>query len=77
MSTTASTNIISNLKEAPAPTVNTVKAANKAGIDMSGMLRLAQTKALELKACLALVARSTDASDPNLGTIDNILASLV
>jgi hypothetical protein len=74
---TASTTIISNLKSATAPTANTLKAANAAGIDMNGMLALAQSKALELKACLALLARSTDAADTNLATIDNILASLV
>jgi hypothetical protein len=44
---------------------------------MSGMLALAQSKALELKACLTLLARATDAADPNLATINNILASLV
>ncbi len=74
---TASTTIISNLKSATAPTTNTVKAANTAGIDMNGMLALAQSKALELKACLALLARATDVGDPNLATINNVLASLV
>jgi hypothetical protein len=77
MTTTASTTIISNLKNATAPTANTVKAANTAAIDMSGMLALAQVKALELKACLTLVARSTDSADPNLATLNDILASLV
>ena len=38
---------------------------------------LAQTKALELKACLALLTHSTDGSDGNLATLNNILASLV
>ncbi len=74
---TPSTSIISNLKGAAAPTSNTLKAAGTAGIDMSGMLALAQTKALELKACLTLLARATDGADPNLATINNILASLV
>jgi len=77
MSTTASTTIISNLKNATAPTANTLKAANAAGIDMSGMLALAQSKALELKVCLTLLARVTDGADPNLATINDILASLV
>jgi hypothetical protein len=77
MSTTASTTIISNLTNATAPTANTVKAANTAGIDMSGMLALAQSKALELKACLTLLARSTDSADPNLAILNDILASLV
>jgi hypothetical protein len=74
---TASTTIISNLRGATAPTANTVKAANAAAIDMSGMLALAQSKALELKACLTLLVRSTDGSDPNLVTLNDILASLV
>ncbi|MGA2855243.1 MAG: hypothetical protein ABSE40_00150 [Candidatus Sulfotelmatobacter sp.] len=74
---TPSTSIISNLKGAAAPTSNTLKAAGAAGLDMSGMLALAQSKALELKACLTLLARATDAADPNLATINNILASLV
>ncbi len=73
---TASTTIISNLKSATAPTANTVKAANGQGIDIQGMLSLAQSKALELKACLTLLVRATDGADPNLATINNILASL-
>ena len=74
---TASTTIISNLKSASAPTSNTLKAAGALGLDVCGMLAEAQTKALELKTCLTLLARATDAADPNLATIDNILASLV
>jgi hypothetical protein len=74
---TPSTTIISNLKSATAPTSNTLKAANTAGIDFSGMLALAQSKALELKTCLTLLAAHTDAADGNLATINNILASLV
>jgi hypothetical protein len=74
---TASTTIISNLKSAATPTANTLKAANTAGLDMGGMLALAQSKALELKACLTLLARATDGADPNLATVNNILASLV
>lgn len=74
---TASTTIISNLKSAAAPTSNTLKTANAAGIDVNGMLALAQSKALELKACLTLIAHATDAADPNLATLNNILASLV
>lgn len=74
---TASTTIISNLKSASAPTANTLKAGGTAGIDIQGMLALAQSKALELKACLTLLARSTDGADPNLATVNNILASLV
>lgn len=77
MSTTASTTIISNLKGATAPTANTLKSANGAAVDMNGMLALAQSKALELKACLTLLAKWTDAADPNLTTINDVLASLV
>lgn len=73
----ASTTIISNLKNAATPTANTVRAGNTAGLDMQGMLALAQSKALELKACLTLLARATDGADPNLTTVNNILASLV
>ena len=73
---TASTSIISNLKGATAPTANTIKAANAAGIDIGGMLALAQIKALELKTCLSLMVRAIDEADPNLTTLDNILASL-
>jgi len=73
---TASTTIISNLKGATPPTANTLKAASTAGIDIQGMLALAQIKALELKVCLTLVVRATDGADPNLTTINNILASL-
>jgi len=73
----ASTTIVSNLKNATAPTGNTIKAANAAAMDVSGMMALAQSKALELKACLTLIARATDGADPNLATINNILASLV
>ncbi len=72
----ASTTIISNLKNATAPTSNTVRSANAAAVDVSGMIALAQTKALELKSCLTLLAHATDGADPNLATINNILASL-
>ena len=75
--TTPSTTIISNLKSASAPTANTLKAANSGGLDMGGMLALAQSKALELKACLTLLTKATDGADPNLATLNNILASLV
>jgi hypothetical protein len=73
---TPSTTIVSNLKNATAPTGNTTKAAGSAGMDAAGMLALAQTKALELKTHLALLAHVTDAADPNLATLNNILASL-
>jgi hypothetical protein len=43
---------------------------------MPGMLVLAYNKAAELKACLTLIVRSTDAADPNLTAFNNILASL-
>ena len=74
---TASTTIITNLKSVSAPTANTLKAGGHAAMDVSGMLALAQTKALELKTCLTLLVREIDAADPNLATINNILASLV
>jgi hypothetical protein len=34
------------------------------------------SKATELKLCLTLIVRSVDGADPNLQTLDNILASL-
>ncbi len=74
---TPSTTIVTHLKNAAAPTANTVKAGNTAGIDVNGMLALAMSKALELKACLALLGRAVDGADANLTTINNILASLV
>jgi hypothetical protein len=40
------------------------------------MLSLALGKAYELKACLNLVVKTSDGADPNLATINNILASL-
>jgi hypothetical protein len=53
-----------------------MRTACASAIDVNGMLALAQTKALELKTCLTLVTRATDAADPNLATFDNVLASL-
>jgi hypothetical protein len=76
MSTTPSTTIITNLKSATSSTANTLKSAGAGGIDMAGMLALALTKAAELKACLALIVRSTDSADGNLATLNDILASL-
>jgi hypothetical protein len=73
---TPSTTIISDLKNASSPTANTIKAASTAGLDMGGMLALARSKALELKTCLTLLERATDGSDPNLTTLNNVLASL-
>jgi hypothetical protein len=76
MTTIPSTTIITNLKSASAATANTLKSAGAGGIDMPGMLALALIKANELKACLALVVRSTDSADPNLTALNDILASL-
>jgi hypothetical protein len=73
---TPSTTIITNLKGATSSTANTLKSAGAEGIDMPGMLALALNKAAELKVCLTLIARSTDSADPNLATVNNILASL-
>lgn len=76
MSTVPSTTIITNLKTVTTPTANTLKSAAVGGVDLPGMLALALTKANELKVCMALIARSTDAADPNLTALNNILASL-
>lgn len=76
MSTIPSTTIITNLKTATTPTANTLKSAGTEGIDMPGMLTLALSKAVELKACLTLIVKSTDGADPNLIMLNDILASL-
>jgi hypothetical protein len=76
MSTVPSTTIITNLKNLTSATANTLKSAGAEGIDMPGMLALALNKANELKVCLTLLVRSTDGADPNLATLDDILASL-
>jgi hypothetical protein len=76
MSTVPSTTIITNLKSVSASTANTLKTAGAGGIDMPGMLALALNKANELKVCLTLLAHSTDGADPNLATLNDILASL-
>jgi len=76
MTTIASTTIITNLKTLTASTANTLKSANSGGVDMPGMLAEALSKANELKACLTLLVRSTDSADPNLATLNDILASL-
>jgi len=73
---TPSTTIITNLKSTTPPTSNTLAEANAYGLDMPGMLSLALSKANELKVCLALVVSRTDSADPNLATLNNILASL-
>jgi hypothetical protein len=71
-----STNIITTLKTATSSTANTLKSAGSEGIDMQGMLALALSKANELKVCMTLIVRSTDAADPNLTALNDILASL-
>jgi len=76
MTTTPSTTIITNLKNLTSSTANTLKSGSAEGVDMPGMLALALNKATELKACLTLITRSVDGADPNLQTLDNILASL-
>jgi hypothetical protein len=76
MSIVPSTTIVTNLKTLTSSTSNTLKSASTEGVDMPGMLALALSKALELKSCLTVLARSTDAADPNLTTLDDILASL-
>ena len=76
MSTTPSTTIITNLKSITASTANTLSDACNGGFDMPGTLALALTKADELKVCLTLIVRFTDSADPNLTTLNDILASL-
>jgi hypothetical protein len=76
MTTIPSTTIISTLKSATSSTANTLKSAGAEGIDMQGMLALALSKANELKVCMTLIVRSTDAADPNLTALNDILASL-
>jgi hypothetical protein len=76
MTTIPSTTIITNLKSVALSTANTLKSASAEGIEMAGMLALALSKANELKVCLTLVVRSTDSADPNLTTLNDILASL-
>ena len=46
MTTIPSTTIITNLKNATAPTANTLKSARIGGLDMPGMLALALSKAI-------------------------------
>lgn len=76
MSIVPSTTIITNLRTVTASTVNTLRSAGANGIDMPGTLALALSKATELKVCLTLLVRSTDTADPNLATLNAILASL-
>lgn len=76
MSTIPSTTIITNLKNVTAPTANTITDAGAEGMDMPGMLALALGKAYELKVCLTLIAAHTDSADPNLTTLNDVLASL-
>ena len=76
MSTVPSTTIITNLKNVTAPTANTIADATTYGMDMPGMLASALTKAYELKECLTLIAAKTDSADPNLTTLNDVLASL-
>jgi hypothetical protein len=77
MSATPSTTIITNLKSVAAPTANTISNSVGYGVDVSGMLAEALGKAYELKACLTLLVAHTDSADPNLATMNNVLASLV
>jgi hypothetical protein len=76
MSTVPSTTIITNLKNLSACTANTLAVANSHGIGIPDMLALALSKAYELRGCLALVAAKTDSADPNLTTLNDVLASL-
>jgi hypothetical protein len=76
MTIVPSTTIVTNLKNVTPPTANTIADATAGGLDMPGMLALALTKAYELKECLTLIVGKTDSADPNLTTLDDILASL-
>ena len=76
MSTTPSTTIITNLKTLTAPTANTIADSVAYGLDVVGTQADALTKAYELKTCLAILVAHTDSADPNLATMNNILASL-
>ncbi len=58
------------------PTLTSVIDATAYGLDMPGMLELALTKAYELKICLTTIVAKTDSADPNLTTLNDVLASL-
>jgi hypothetical protein len=58
------------------PALTNVIDATAYGLDMPGMLALALTKAYELKICLTAIAAKTDSADPNLTTLNDVLASL-
>jgi hypothetical protein len=77
MSATPSTTIITNLKSVTTPTPNTITDSVAYGLDVGGMLAEALEKAYELKACLTVLVAHTDSADPNLATMNNVLASLV
>lgn len=74
---TPSTTIITNLKNITPPTANTMADSIAYGVDVNGMLAEALAKTYEVKACLTLIVAHTDAADPNLATLNNVLASLV
>jgi hypothetical protein len=76
MSTVPSTTIITNLKNVTPPTTNTISDATAYGMDMPGMLAMALAKAYELKQCLTSIVGKTDSADPNLTTLNDVLASL-
>jgi len=76
MSTVPSTTIVTNLKNVSAPTANTIASSVAYGLDVNGMLAEALTKAYELKNCLTLLTAHTDSADPNLTTLNDVLASL-
>jgi hypothetical protein len=73
---TPSTTIITNLKDLTPPTANTIADSIAYGLDANGMLAEALGKAYELKTCLTLLVAHTDSADPNLTTMNNVLASL-
>jgi hypothetical protein len=72
----ANTTILTSIKGLTAPTAPTATASKNAGMDYVGMTSAAYEALTQAKRTLTALVASTDAGDPNLATLNNILLSL-
>lgn len=72
----ASTTLLTNAAALNTPTAATKTKAASQSIDYIGMVSAAAEALTQAKRSLALLAAASDASDPQLTTINNMLLTL-
>ena len=72
----ASTHLLTDAAALAAPTAATQTKARNQGVDFTGMQSALQAGLVEVASALTILKNATDAADPQLTTITNMLLTL-